>query len=230
MKKLLFYIVLLLVLSSSVKADPVYGTLAEFMVGVRYQTKITSTVALPDSILIEYSARAILHTSTVVGGIEATFKINLVDEEPFYLLPDTIVEVLSVTLISGVRTKSLFPYEPASTGNMADSIEFIELTTGDDTKPRAYNIWNDSIQLIPIPTGTDSIYLKCYVEHPVLTAGANSIVLRADYIEAALFYASYLVLVHLGMQEEALVYKNDFNEISALLISKYRFRNIRATQ
>lgn len=222
MKRLLFCVVLL-VAFNSVRADPVYNTLDSFMLGVRYQVKINSTVTLPDSILLKYSTRAILHTSTVVGGIEAQFKIDLVAAQAFYLLPDTIVEILSVTLISGVRTKNLYPYEPA----LIRSEEFIELTSGDDTKPQVYNVWADTIQLIPIPIATDSIYLKCYVEHPALTAGANSIVLKADYIEAALFYTCYLVLAHLNMQEEALVYKNDFNEVASILISKYRLRNLR---
>lgn len=225
-KHIILYFFVLLVLGSTTRAGAIYETLDSFMVGVRYQTKITSGALLPDSLLLKFCARAILHTSTVVGGVESEFKFMTVVDTPFYVIPDTVIEILSVMLISGTKTKPLLPYESRLTESIFKLTEFSQLTAGEGAAPRVYNVWADKLQLIPIPVSIDTIYLKCYVEHPALTAGADAIVLQPAFTEAALSYASYLVLIHLDMPEQALIYKKDFNEIAALLIPKYRFRNI----
>ena len=121
--------------------------------------------------------------------------------------------------MSGRVTKSIKAFYPQYFED-AFNMDAVE-GRGKNAVPSGYQVWNDMVQLIPIPTQVDSVLFKCYIEHPVVSAVGDSIKLRPAYIEAATVYTIYLVLKQLKEYSEAALYKADYKDLKADLRAKY---------
>ena len=205
---------------------PPVTTFGEMKAQVRTETGFHSTTYLPDTTLVDFCQRALVYTSTDIGGIEMQWKFNTAARTAFYAIPDTIVEILHATLISEQRTYTLKAWHPELFSDMWDRLdgeEFPPFGEESDETPVAYNYWADSIQLIPIPQKVDSIYLKCYVEYPSHdTAAGDSLHLIGSYSEAAIAYAIHLTYKRARLFDEATLYLNRYKELKAELRSRYR--------
>lgn len=203
-------------------AGVVFVDIEAFQDGIRNQLKITSTTMLPESIVIEISKRALLWTSTDIGGYEQLIRFATVADKPFYPVPDSITEILFATLISTNNkiTKSIKAWHPEY---FEDAFDLQELTgEGDDQTPKAYNYFSDTIQIIPTPSKADSIFLKCYMEHPMPVTADSTIHLRPAFAEAALMYACSEVQAYLGRYNESDFYMARYDKLKGDLMRKYK--------
>lgn len=227
MKRLLAYILGCWLLSAGAVAHtPPVTTFGEMKVQVRTETGFHSTTYLPDTTLVDFCQRALVYTSTDIGGIEMQWKFNTVARTAFYAIPDTIVEILHASLISEQITFTLKAWYPeffSDLNEYLDGTEFTPFGEDKDEVPAAYNYWADSIQLIPIPQKVDSVYLKCYVEYPSHdTAAGDSLHLIGSYSEAAIAYAIYLTYKRARLFDEAAAYLNRYKELKIELRTRYR--------
>ena len=200
----LFVLLLICLLTASVYGGATFDNLGEFKVGVRSQVREGGTTIISDSVLEEFCSRAIVWTSTDIGGVEATYLVETVTGQSFYALPDSIVQIFQATLISNGHTFSIKAMPPEVTEDLFSS------TMGDSSDvhggPKAYSWWADTLQLIPAGVdASDSIYLKCFIEHRELAGKDDTadIHLAASYQEAALWYASFLIEDRLNDREKA---------------------------
>jgi len=136
-----------------------------------------------------------------------------------YAIPDTTVEILQSCVISDNQTLDI---RSAYTQYFNDQFE--DDAFDDDADPVKipvmYSTWDDSIQLYPIPINTDSIYFKCFVEHPAVSAVGDSIHLKVDYKEAAFSYAMYLTYRRFQEYEVAQFYLADYDRRKKALQEK----------
>lgn len=200
-------------------------TVAQFQRDIRMEMRISTGALLPDSVLLAASQRAILWTSTDIGGYEKRYKIQTHYGQAFYALPDTIVEVISASLISGMATKNL-------RGTNTEYFEAPDVAAPDfagedstgadrDKVPYGYHYWADTIQLMPIPAQLDSFYLSCYVEHPMIDSTVDSIKLKPPFIEAARDFAMHLAYRSIQDYDAATFYLTLYKERRAELRGKY---------
>lgn len=175
---------------------------------------------LPDSVLIGFAKRAILWTSTDIGGVEATFLIVTDTLQRFYAFPDTVTEILFATLVNENVTYSIKAFSPAYYEDIFEQTALQK--DGEDQIPQAYNLWADTIQFLPTPIRVDSVYFKCYVEHSAVTAVGDDILLRPAYIEAALEYCCYLVYKRWEEFDKAAIHRQDYEALGTKLTNRYR--------
>lgn len=187
---------------------------------VRQEVSIEDLSMLPESTLTLFSKRAILWTSVDVGGVELQHHFTLVAGQAFYAIPDSITEVLHASYLSGNITKSIKAWYPQFAEDAFDVTGISTDATDEDQIPVVYNYWADTIQLIPAPQQGDSVYLKCFVEHPDAAVG-DSICLKPAYTEAAIDYACYLALRSVKMYEDAAIFKAAYDEKKAALRERY---------
>lgn len=211
MKKLLC----LLMLWSSVSA----ATLSSFKSDLRYQTQLRSTTILTDTALTTFCNRAIVFTSTDIGGLEYQWRVPVVSGTKFYRIPDSVIQIFGASLVSNGITKSIKAYPPefAEEDFKLSTLGAVQPGMNSDATPRAYQYWADTIQLIPIPIKADSLYLKGFVRHPQIMADTATIQLKPQYQEAAMAYACYLVWRSLEQYDKAEAWFASYKEIGQRL-------------
>jgi hypothetical protein len=212
-----------LVIAFLLLVAPVWGstdidTLGDFMQEVRWMVNCADDDMLPDSVLIGLSKRALLWTSTDVGGIEATYLVETVKNQQFYEMPDSITQILFATTVNGNYTFSIKSITPAY---FEDVYMLQSLTEGEDQVPQAYNYWSDTMQFLPTPIKVDSVYFKCYIEHPYVDSKDDSVQLRSPFIEPALEYCCYLVYKRWQELATAGTYMASYDALRAKLIARY---------
>lgn len=207
------YLLILLFATSSFASSAI-PTFKDFKEQVRTESRMHDLSHLPDTTLIRFSKRALLYTSVDIGGVEMQWKFNTVARTAFYAIPDTITQIVHATLISEQSTFTIRAWHPEFYAQLfPDGIEVnaLQEVGGDfdvDAVPLAYNYWADTIQLIPIPQKADSVYLKTFVEYPVVdtTDGATIKFTNDVYTEAAINYCIYLVFNRSHSYEDAAIY------------------------
>lgn len=210
------------ILVSPVAASTDIDTLGDFMQEVRWELDYMSNDILPDSALIGLAKRAIVWTSIDIGGVEATYRVITDTLQQFYAMPDSIVEILFATLLNGNVVHSMKVFDPAY---FEDVFEITSLMQDDDLAvPQAYNYWADTVQFLPTPIKADTVYFKCYIEHPYVDSKDDSIQLRPAYIEAAIAYCCYLSYKRWERFEVAALYMATYEALRLKLIDKYKRR------
>lgn len=220
-KRLVLYVLCLVFLPVLASGGVLFADFQELKENVRQQLRIEGTPALPDSEMTDFCNRALLWVSTDIGGIESRFQVNTAIDSPFYAMPDTIVEILHATLISGLTTKSIKAMWPQYYEELDNPTELaIEAGSVDDV-PIAYIYWDDTLQLIPIPVKVDSIYFYVMVEHPVLT-DTMTIRMESPYSEAALWYACKIILESMSITATAAIYERTYDKARPILRERFR--------
>lgn len=219
-------VVVILALPLEVGASTLYPTLNAFAGAVRNQIQLYSNSVLPDTVVRQLSRSSIISVSTDIGGVERRVKITTVNGTAFYTLPDSIVSIVSATLISGTLTQSIKAWYPQFFEDYFNMKQLggATLTGNDpDATPKAYYYWADTLQLLPIPVKTDSVYLNCYIRHsPMVTAADSLMRLKSGFEEAAIYLACHKVLLALKMYEEAAHYWGYYEKKAAQLANKYK--------
>jgi hypothetical protein len=215
LKRLIFAIVLL---AGSVSAGTDINTAGQFMSRLRLKTNIYDTVLAPDSVLLRLTQEACLTVSTEVGGYQKTFKVNTADGQSFYALQDSLVEVISAVVISDRNTKSIKAFYPQF---WEDAGNAIDLGAESGETPGGYIVWADSVQLLPAPVQVDSIYFKCFYEHPLIDSSADSVYLKSAYALLAVDRAQCLLYLVLKDYEQANSWKAIYEEGAKKLVAKY---------
>lgn len=206
MKKLIIFFILIPTL---VFSGETYPNMDDFMVGVRDELGVYSSTLLSDTVLVKTCSSALVWTSVDAGGVEAQFKFDTVDEQIFYVVADSIVEIVAATLVRDNATYDLKAFHPQYFEQKFNQEEIVEEDT-ESGPSQGYHLWADTLQLFPTPRTIDSIYLKCFVEHKAIldTTGfaAVTIDLRPAFTLVALAWACYLTLDQLDEFEKANVY------------------------
>ncbi len=224
--KRLSFLFIVLIMVSVVFGGTVVSNMTQFKAKVRQRTGITSTSLLPDTTLTQLIQSAVLWTSTEVGGVESQHRFVTVAEQAMYAIPDTITSVLYTSVLSeDGGTHSIKAFMPELVEDVGGAVKIDP--TNDEVSPSFYNIWADSIQIIPIPQRVDTVILKCYVEHPLFdtlgsSVGNDTLQFRAPYTEAAISYACYLTLTSLDMDTKAAIWLADYEKKKASLTGVYR--------
>ena len=210
MKKLLLVLLVLLFISSAY-AGRTIDSVGPMMDQVRQLTMLESTTFLPDSTLRGCCLRALKWTSIDIGGVERQYRFLTVSGTAFYAIPDSITEVVFVTLRTqeGV-TKSLKAWYPQFFEDLG-VIEGDPYSSTENDIPLVYNYWSDSLQLMPAPVREDTVILKVYVEHKTMlnssTADTMRIGFSSDaYTQAALYYAGFEALVATDNLDKAAIF------------------------
>jgi hypothetical protein len=218
MKKLLIIMIFLMVGLCYPKGNITTST--GFWRAVRLELNIDANAMLPDTVLAALSQRGILWTSSDIGGIQMGFWLATVEEQVLYAVPDSVTEIVSATTIRDLKTRDIrggYPPFYEATYDMT----FYEAPS-EDAVPLSYSLWDDSVQLFPIPIqDDDSIYFKFHIEHPVCTAGATTILLKSAYVEAAIDYTCYLVYKRLQMYDIATYYEGQYGKKKQDLRQRY---------
>lgn len=175
---------------------------------------------LPDSTLIGFAKRAITWTSIDFGGVEATFLVITDTLQRFYDFPDTVTEILFATLVNENVTYSIKAFIPAYYEDIFRQTALQK--DAEDQIPQAYNLWADTIQFLPTPIKVDSVYFKCYVEHPYVDGKDDDILLRPGFIEAALEYCCYLVYKRWEEFDKAAIHLRDYEALGVKLTNRYK--------
>ena len=223
MRLVLLAILFLVLMVSPVSAESGIDTVSNFMQNVRWVVHCDNDNMLPDSVLLGFSARALHWVSTDIGGIEAIFLIESVVGTEFYAFPDTVTEILYGTFIDSNRTRSIKSFTPSFYEDAYDRQTTLDTGRGDQT-PRAYNLWADSLQLIPSPIKVDSFYFKCFIEHPLVDAATDTIRLRSPYVEAAIEYCCMLVYKRWEQFDKVAYYQASYDAMKVKLVARYRKR------
>jgi len=220
-----FAIIGVSLLAVNVFAGGTITTRLEFKENVRQQEKMESTVSLPDTAFNDFVNRALLWTSTDVGGVQSRVRVLTVVSQAFYQFPDTVVEVLAQILYSGDVTKSIKATPPQFAEELGVPTD-LEATASDvDAIPVAFSYWDDTLTLQPVPVKVDTIYFMVHVEHEVLAADGDSIRFsKSAYTEAAVYYCCVMILEAEGMYEEAAYYLKRYEMIRDRLRAIFRPR------
>lgn len=221
MKRILLFIVLLV---SAVEGAAPIRTLEEFRIRVREKTRLYSQVQLSDSILTPICREAVLATSVEVGGVEVTHTFLTSVGTAWYAIPDSVVQVLFGSIHAyGGGVYALKAWYP----QFYDVFRLDELVEeGENQTPVAYNYWAGVIEMLPTPVREDTVYLKCYVEHPYLDTGASadSIRLRSGYTLAALELAAALASIEVEQWEQAALFQARYESAAEKLRAVYTRR------
>jgi hypothetical protein len=221
MKKLLLMILTLLTVS--VWSASRISTLDDFAEAVRIQTGIHSTDMLPDSSLWDMSSQALKVVSRTVGGYEYRYRFVSAVGKNFYKIPDSIAKVLSAQILTRRgETHALKAWLPQYYD--AFSLPSLDASSDDQTQtPVAYDVWADSIQLMPTPVSVDTICLVTWMEHPAITTG-GTILMEDDFTDAAVLLACGRVLQSVKLYDEAQVYLSEYKQAAQELIQGYARR------
>jgi hypothetical protein len=195
------------------------GTLKE---GVRLELAVATSALLPDTVQTQIAQRSLLWVSTDCGGVEQTFLIKTVDGQAFYAIADTVVEILNGTMVIDNKTMSVKALLPQYFDDVFPDLDELESTNDEDNTPIAYQRWGDSIQLMPIPIrDDDSLYLKCFVEHRLITDDSMTIQITDPYTEAIILYASHLAYRRWQDYETSALYLAMYEKKRQELRAKY---------
>ena len=224
MRSLFLVLIFVLFASGVFAAQPAITTVADMMHAVRFQTNIKSTVALPDSQLVQFVSRGLVYTSIDIGGIETYVTLTTDTLQNFYAIPDSITKIVSATLISdsGATVKSLKAWFPQYFEGAFD----VSSLSGDEEGqvPLGYHMWGDSVQLMPAPGKVDSVFLKVLVEHIAITTLADStkaIAFDDGYKEAAIWFIGGIIFSRSKMYEDAAFYFLQYRERKAEILEDY---------
>lgn len=190
MKRLLGCIVALLILcgGATYAASPV-STLATMKAAVRQMSQMEDVVLHPDSTLGLLCNLALLQTSIEAGGVEEQFRILTVTKQSHYLMPDTVVSIEYAEFLSDDDGEilSIRQWPPQF---VQDGLKLTTLGPADeenDAVPAGLNYWADTLQMMPSPIrDDDTLLIKCFVEHPYLSADSMALRLNPAYHDAAL--------------------------------------------
>ena len=210
-----------------VMATPIFAgsdkiLLSAYARSVRMELNIATNNLLPDSVMIDMGSRGLVKTAAEAGGIGSAFWVTLVAGQMLYDIPDTVVELVQASIISNNHTVDIRSFVSQYFNEEFKVGTFDESSMESDDRPAAYSLWNDSLQIFPFPVNGDSIYFKCYVEHPVLTALTDTVYLKSDYQEAAKSYTMYLAYRRLQEYEVAGIYLADYKAQVKDLVTKHQ--------
>jgi hypothetical protein len=189
LKRLLGYIlvVLLLYAGAAYPASPV-STLATMKAAVRQMIQLEDTNFMPDSTLTLDCNLALLQVSTEIGGVEEQFRILTVAHQAHYAIADSIVTILyAQTLGRDEMMLSIRQVPPQFLEDMTQLTTLGADGENDFATPPALNYWADTLQMMPQPINNDdTVLIKCFVEHPYLSADSMALRLNSGYHDAAL--------------------------------------------
>lgn len=224
---ILFCLISVISLCGAVEGAAPYRTIQSFSQAVRQKTRLFSTNLLPDTTLYRVCRDAIITTSIEVGGIEVQHRFNTAANDPWYSIPDSVVNVLFASVHgSGGAVYPLKAWYP----QFMDVFNLEELTdAGENQTPVAYNFWAGNVELIPTPKRIDTIYLKCFVEHPYIdptdTSTTNDTIrLKSGYTLAALELACANACVNVQLWDEATKFMELYARRKNELVSVYTRR------
>lgn len=221
LKLLILIFVSIGLLVSTSYSGAVYSDLEDLVDAMRRQTEMTNTTLLSDSQAYDICKGALLWVSTDIGGYEKIHRFATAEGTAFYALEDSITEVLHVSLMSTdyLTHRSLRNFDPEL---FEDAFGLSKLEGTDDAvTPKGYSVFADTIQLMPAPANVDSVFLKCYYEHPVPTASDSAIHLRPAYTEAALAFACYKAYMARHLYQEAAFYDALYMKLKNSLRERY---------
>lgn len=218
----LLLVLFILYFSTVSNAGVIHGTYGDIKTAVRNQIKLASTNALATASLEQFISESVMWVSVDIGGVERMIKIKTVAGQAFYAVSDSVVSIIYASVIDSATqtiTKDIRAWHP----------EFVEYTfnldqlegTDKDQTPKAYNLWGDTIQFIPVPVKVDTVYLKCTIEHALVDTDADSLQFSAPYVEAVVVYTCYKSMMYLGMYEDAAVYKQVYEGIKQNLLGRF---------
>lgn len=209
-------------LAVGVSADAVMTTRGVFKENVRQQERIESTYSLPDTAFNDFVNRALVWTSVDCGGVQSRVRMLTVKDRKFYAFPDTVVEVLAQALFSGTNSFSIRGVYPQFSEELGYPTVLTPMTTDPSVRPTGFIYWDDTLQLIAIPTKVDTLYFYCHVEHPALSADSMVIRLKPAYSEAALYYCCFLISESLEEFEDAAYFEARYEKTRAKLRALYQ--------
>jgi hypothetical protein len=217
-------LLLALLIGANIYAGDAVVTFKQFKKEVRYLSRIHSTVTLPDSVLQSACKQSVVSTSVECGGVESNYRLTTTANIHFYALPDTITQVLYGTLLTSkgfsFPLKAWYP----QFSDLKDKVGRLESPTADESSPSMFNYWANTLQLIPPPIRTDTVYLKCFVEHrtPDTTTALDTLKFKSEvYVNAALLKATAKVLHEVGEDERAVVFETLYEKQAALCRTVY---------
>lgn len=215
-------LILCLLLSAVTMAGSDKILLSSFISSARMEMNISTNALLPDSVMVDFGSRALVKTASEIGGVESAFWVTMVADQMLYAIPDTVVEIIQASLISGDVIVDIRAFAPQYFNEQWDMNPFKATDEQPDDRPVAYSLWDDTIQLYPVPVNTDSIYFLCYIEHPVCDSVSDTVYLKSDYQEAAKSYLIYLAYKRLQEYEVADYYLKDYDRQKQILIAKHQ--------
>ncbi len=210
---MLKYLMVLLLMFGIVGAGSPIGTIGDMKSAIRMESGITNTTIVPDTTLGDICNRSLLWTSVMAGGYEKNVRVIIVPESAFYTMQDSLVEIISGTIVSNTKTYPIKAWPPQYTAEVNISTS-LPLTPGGGTgqPPKIYQLWAGRLQLIPVPVAADTLYLKANYEHPNLSADTNTILLTDAFREAAVTWGCVLVFSHVKDYESAAIYETKFEK------------------
>lgn len=185
---------LIILLTGPALAGSQITTVGKLIASARMTTGINSKVLIPDTVALDLAGRALTWVSTDCGGYEKTFRILTVEGQAFYAIQDSVVEILSATIVTDNVTKSIKAWYPQfAEETYQSSLGSSSGGSSEDAVPGAYHYWANSMQFIPIPIRVDSVYFFANYEHPTVTATTDAVKLKSPYAETAVQYLSALM-------------------------------------
>ena len=221
MKRLILIMVVLGGCSVARAGSPV-STLESMKAMVRILAQLESASMITDTSLGHLCGLALTQVSTEIGGVEAQYRFVMAKDSMYYILPDTVVRVISGQLHLTDGSVTDLRQFPPQYYNAVFDLSKLGGTSEDDV-PLAFVYWADTIQLMPAPqrTDADTIVLRCYVEHPYLTNDSMSLRLPGGCVNAALQLAVHLALRSVRAFEEAATWKADYDQSKTELQQVY---------
>jgi len=211
MRRAILVLFILLVLPISVRASSdEISTVGKFKTHMRYELSNTSSAQLPDSLMSAIARRAIRFVSENIGGVPATIMMHTDTDQAFFAIHDSVTYLKWATIISGDRVRSIKSwYPPLYVDKWPGQDQLVGVD--EEQTPKAMHKWGDTLQLMPAPSKIDSIYLKCYVKHPIPVGDTSRIFFETtEYTEAAVWYACKLACEHLKLWDEAAYWRSEY--------------------
>ncbi len=225
MRIILLAVLVLVCAVGTTNADAVYST-DTALSNIVAQTCDVDTLGqcIARITLFNYVWQSLLWTSVDIGGVEAQYKITTIADSAWYVLPDTIVRILHVSMITNDNeTRSVKAIYPVYYEDVGGTVTRSMGVSAEDL-PIGYNYWADTLQLMPVPSrDDDTLILKCFVEHPyTIGSGFGTIHLKPAYTEAAFYYACHLTLRAMGRDAEADKYYALYEKTRDRLRARYQ--------
>jgi len=217
MKRLLFAILLLCVLSQSADARPAILTFGDFVKSVRLYTQLHSTSLCPDSLVYSISRMSITAVSTEIGGVQSRVIFRTTKNDPHYVMPDTVVNIIGGCLIKrDGSTFSLRSWYP----EFFDQLENATLPGESDAeRPVAFKYWKDTVQLYPIPkVSDDTVRFDVFVEHEYCDTTTDTIRFGdGDFTIAAIYLACRDLCAAVSMPDKVDLFQKMYDAKAAKL-------------
>lgn len=199
-------------------ADQPFTTIQTMRSAVRNAKQDDATTPVSEADLTLFCHQSLINVSTDIGGIEMKFRVVTVANTRFYAIPDSICRILNASVINGKYTQELKQIPPQYLEDV--EIPVLLEATATDNVPQAFHYWDDTLQLMPVPTRVDTVVLNCYVEHPA----DSTIQLEGGYCDAALYDAVARWYEATGMYSSATYWKGEYAKKKAALIEAYTRR------